>query len=95
MHSGSLTYEDYKNLFLSKFILTQNFNTKQLQPSSIDLTLSSECYEIKSSFLSSNDKVKNKLNKFITVCDPYLDIKNKTFNKKIKILNKVSNKLLF
>jgi len=35
-----------------------------------------------------------KLNKFITVCDPYLDVKNKTFNKKIKILNKVSNKLL-
>ena len=58
---GSLTYEDYKKLFDSKIILSNHFNQNQLQPSSIDLTLSDECYEIKSSFLSPNDNIRNKL----------------------------------
>ena len=65
LHKGSLTYEDYKKLFESKIILSNNFNLNQLQPSSIDLTLSDECYEIKSSFLSPNDNIRNKLNNFI------------------------------
>ena len=62
---GSLTYEDYKGLFDSNNILSDYFNLNQLQPSSIDLTLSNECYEIRSSFLSPNNKVKNKLINFI------------------------------
>ena len=65
MHSGSLTYNDYKKLFYSKIIFSNNFKIDQLQPSSIDLTLSDECYEIKSSFLSPNNKVKDRLNDFI------------------------------
>ena len=65
MHSGSLTYNDYKKLFYSKIIFSNNFKINQLQPSSIDLTLSDECYEIKSSFLSPNNKVKDRLSDFI------------------------------
>ena len=51
MHKGSLIYNDYKKFFNSNIISSNNFNLNQLQPSSIDLTLSDECYEIKSSFL--------------------------------------------
>ena len=58
MHSGSLIYNDYKSFFDSNFILSNNFNRNQLQPSSIDLTLSDEGYEIVSSFLSPNDNVR-------------------------------------
>ena len=65
MHSGSLIYDDYKKLFNTKIVTSNNFNLNQLQPSSIDLTLSNECYEIKSSFLSPNDTVRNKLKNFI------------------------------
>ena len=57
MHSGSLIYDDYKKLFNTKIVSSNNFNLSQLQPSSIDLTLSDECYEIKSSFLSPNNTV--------------------------------------
>ena len=65
MHNGSLTYNDYKKLFNSKIIISNNFKIDQLQPSSIDLTLSDECYEISSSFLSPNEKVRIKLKNFI------------------------------
>ena len=65
MHSGSLIYDDYKKLFNTKIVSSNNFNLSQLQPSSIDLTLSDECYEIKSSFLSPNNTVRNKLKNFI------------------------------
>ena len=63
MHSGSLTYEDYQDLCLHKKISGQNFNISQIQPSSIDLTLSEECYEIEASFLSSKNEVRESLNK--------------------------------
>ena len=46
-------------------IISSYFNLNQLQPSSIDLTLSDECYEIRSSFLSPNNKVRNKIKNFI------------------------------
>ena len=65
MASGSLIYNDYKKLFNSNIIFSHNFDPNQLQPSSVDLTLSDECYEIRSSFLSSNDIVRNKLKNFI------------------------------
>ena len=34
----------------------RNFNIDQIQPSSLDLTLSNECYEIKYSFLSPKNQ---------------------------------------
>ena len=65
MNKGSLTYNDYNillnnnNIILSKIVIKN-----QIQPSSIDLTISEECYEINSSFLSNNKKVKEKLLEF-------------------------------
>ena len=67
MHNGSLTYNDYKRLFNSKIIFSNHFKLNQLQPSSIDLTLSDECYEISSSFLSPNEKVRIKLNNTVLI----------------------------
>ena len=65
MLNGSLVYNDYKSFLNSNIIISNNFNLNQLQPSSIDLTISDECYEIKSSFLSPNNNVRNKLSNFI------------------------------
>ena len=53
MRNGSLTYNDYKQFLNTNIIFSNDFTINQLQPSSIDLTLSDECYEIKSSFLSN------------------------------------------
>jgi len=97
---GSLTYEDYKKLFDSKIILSNHFNLNQLQPSSIDLTLSDECYEIKSSFLSPNDNIRNKLNSFIkkkiNLKHGYTLKKNITYlinlNEKLKLPKKIFGK---
>ena len=49
---GSLNYNDYLNLYKSNSISSKNFDVNQIQPSSLDLSLSDECYEIKNSFLS-------------------------------------------
>ena len=65
MNSGSLTYNDYIKLLESNSIIADNFYKNQIQPSSMDLTLSNDCYEISSSFLSPETKVRDKLNKFI------------------------------
>ena len=48
--NGSLTYSDYKKLFKEKQIKSNYFDIEQLQPSSLDLSLSNECYEIQYSF---------------------------------------------
>ena len=40
MSKGSLTYEDYFNLAKKNIIKSKNFDFSQIQPSSIDLTLS-------------------------------------------------------
>ena len=56
MNKGSLIYNDYLNLIGKKMILTNSLNLSQIQPSSIDLTLSNECYQIEASFLSPNNK---------------------------------------
>ena len=62
---GSLTFDDYKNL-LSKNKLQGNTNLhNQIQPSSIDLTLSEECYEIKCSFLSPKKSLRDKLSEMV------------------------------
>ena len=58
---GSLVYQDYINLIDKNLIIAENIIKDQIQPSSIDLSLSEECYEIKYSFLSYNSKVRDKL----------------------------------
>ena len=58
---GSLTFNDYKKLFKNKEIISNNDFINRIQPSSIDLTLSNECYELKCSFLSPKEKIRNKL----------------------------------
>ena len=66
MNKGSLIYEDYIFLKEDKQIIFNNSLYKnQIQPASIDLTISEECYQISSSFLSSNQKVKDKVKNFI------------------------------
>ena len=52
MLSGSLTYKDYDDLYNKGQIINPYFLKSQIQPSSVDLTLSEECYEINASFLS-------------------------------------------
>ena len=61
---GALVYSDYLHLFKNKKIIASNNFESQIQPSSIDLSISDECYEIQASFLSPNEKVRNKLKKF-------------------------------
>ncbi|MDC0862070.1 2'-deoxycytidine 5'-triphosphate deaminase [Alphaproteobacteria bacterium] len=47
-----------KNLIMSKSIIThKNFNDSQIQPASLDLTLSNKCYRIKASFIPNTKKV--------------------------------------
>ena len=49
MNKGPLIYDDYLTLINNNILFEKNFNQNQIQPSSIDLTLSEECYEISSS----------------------------------------------
>ena len=60
---GSLNYKDYLKLHKSNSIKSKYFDIKQIQPSSLDLSLSEECYEIKYSFLTPKSKVREKLKK--------------------------------
>ena len=80
---GSLTYEDYNYLYNQNKIYSSKFSINQIQPSSVDLTLSEECYEICASFLSISGSVRNYLNKVkikkIDLTNKYLFKKNKTF----------------
>ena len=59
--NGSLTFNDYEKLIKNKEITSLNYSKSRIQPSSIDLTLSNECYELKFSFLSPKGKIRNKL----------------------------------
>ena len=61
--SGTYVYEDYLSLYNNKKIKSISFKKSQIQPSSLDLSLSDECYEIKTSFLSPDTKVRDKLKK--------------------------------
>ena len=61
--NGTLVYEDYLSLYKDNKIKSLRFKKSQIQPSSIDLSLSEECYEIKTSFLSPDKKVRDKLKK--------------------------------
>ena len=61
--NGTLVYNDYLSLYNKKKIQSLYFKKSQIQPSSIDLSLSDECYEIKTSFLSPDNTVRDKLKK--------------------------------
>ena len=81
--SGSLIFKDYLELLKKKKIINNNFSSNQIQPSSVDLTLSEECYEINASFLSPTNYVRESLKKIkikkINLNKKYLFKKNKTF----------------
>ena len=95
--NGSLVYQDYINLINKNFIITENIQYTQIQPSSIDLSLSEECYEIKHSFLSYNTKVRNKLKdlavKKISLDKEHIFKKNKTYivrlNERLDLKNNI------
>ena len=95
--NGSLVYQDYINLINKNFIITENIQNTQIQPSSIDLSLSEECYEIKHSFLSYNTKVRNKLKdlaiKKISLDKEFIFKKNKTYivrlNERLNLKNNI------
>jgi len=80
--NGSLIYKDYAYLCKKK-IISNLYNALQIQPSSIDLTLSDECYQIHASFLSSGNNVrenlKNIIKKKITLNKKFVFKKNKTY----------------
>ena len=59
---GSLTFNDYIKLIKTKKIITSENATKRIQPASMDLTLSNECYELKYSFLCPKGTIRNKEN---------------------------------
>ena len=84
--NGALVYEDYISLYKENKILGLISHKSQIQPSSIDLSLSNECYEIKTSFLSPKKKVRDKLKNFYIILK-----KNKTYivrlNEKLKLNN--------
>ena len=42
--NGTLVYEDYISLYNKNKIKSISFKKSQIQPSSIDLSLSEECY---------------------------------------------------
>ena len=81
--SGSLVFKDYLNFLKKKKIINNNFSLNQVQPSSVDLTLSEECYEINASFLSPTNYVRDNLKKIkikkINLTKKFLFKKNKTF----------------
>jgi len=95
--NGSLVYQDYINLINKKFIINENLKKNQIQPSSLDLSLSEECYEIKHSFLSYNSKVRDKLKdlaiKKINLGKEFIFKKNKTYivrlNEKLSLQNNI------
>jgi len=95
--TGSLTYNDYKILISEEKIKGKNNILNQIQPSSIDLTLSEECYEIKSSFLSPKNILREKLPdliiKKIDLSKKEIFYKNKTYlirlNEKLFLENNI------
>jgi dCTP deaminase len=96
--SGTLVYEDYLSLYNDNKIKSLRFKKSQIQPSSIDLSLSEECYEIKTSFLSPDNKVREKLKKIyskkISLKTPKILKKNNTYivrlNESLNLNNSIS-----
>ena len=100
MNKGSLVHEDYNDLFKDNNINCNKYTSSQIQPSSLDLTLSEECYEIEASFLSPNhnirDKLNNIINKKIDLNEVYIFKKNITYivrlNEKLNLKNDIFGK---
>ncbi|MDB2349229.1 2'-deoxycytidine 5'-triphosphate deaminase [Alphaproteobacteria bacterium] len=96
--SGTLVYEDYLSLHINKKIKSISFKKSQIQPSSIDLSLSDECYEIKTSFLSPDNKVRDKLKKIkskkISLKTPKIFKKNQTYIVKLNETLNLSNSIM-
>ena len=100
MNKGSLVHEDYVNLLKMRHINHEKYIFSQIQPSSIDLTLSEECYEIKASFLSPNNNIRDKLkkiiNKKINLNESHIFKKNTTYliklNEKLNLTNNIFGK---
>ena len=92
---GSLVYADYKKLIKNKLIDYKDINVNQLQPSSLDLSLSNECYEIEYSFLSPKKKVRDKLKnlivKKINLDNEHVFEINKTYIVRLNETLKLSN----
>ena len=96
--SGTLVYNDYLSLFNSNKIKSLSFKNSQIQPPSVDLSLSEECYEIKTSFLSPENKVRDKLKKItkkkISLKKSKILKKNKTYivklNEKLNLNNSIN-----
>jgi len=96
--NGTLVYEDYLSLYNNNKIKSLSFKKSQIQPSSIDLSLSEECYEIKTSFLSPDKKVRDKLNRIyskkINLKTPKIFKRNKTYivklNEKLNLSHSVT-----
>ncbi len=94
---GALVYHDYLKLIKKNNIIFNKISNKQIQPSSIDLTLSSECYQICHSFLCPKNVVRNKLEnliiKKINLKKEFLLEKHKTYlvriNEKLNLNNKI------
>ena len=95
--NGTLVYEDYLSLYKNNKIKSLSFKKLQIQPSSIDLSLSEECYEIKTSFLSPDYKVRDKLKqiyaKKISLKKSIIFKKNKTYIVKLNETLNLSNSL--
>ena len=95
--NGTLIYEDYLSLYKKKKIKSFIFKKSQIQPSSIDLSLSEECYEIKTSFLRPYKKVREKIKKIyskkISLKTPKIFKKNKTYIVKLNETLKLSNSI--
>ena len=95
---GALVYDDYLSLLKKNKILRLQDISTQIQPSSVDLSLSEECYEIKTSFLSPNSRVRDKLKKNylkkINLKKPKIFKKNKTYivklNEKLNLNNYIN-----
>ena len=100
MNKGSLVHEDYFDLFKNNNINYNKYTSSQIQPSSLDLTLSAECYEIEASFLSPNTNIRDKLinivNKKIDLNEVYIFKKNITYivrlNEKLNLKNDIFGK---
>ncbi len=100
MNKGALVHEDYFNLFDNNFINYNKYTSSQIQPSSLDLTLSEECYEINASFLSPNNNIRDKLDniiiKKIDLNETYIFKKNVTYivrlNEKLNLKNDIFGK---
>jgi len=100
MNKGSLVHIDYLKLLENNNIINEEYLSSQIQPSSMDLSLSKECYEINASFLSPKSNIRDKLDKFIirkiNLNNKYIFRKNKIYlvrlNERLNLINNIFGK---